>query len=95
MAVTTRRSNARAHPGRVVLDNQRTRRTKEQVQEAKAHAKEVKDKEESRRRALPGRIAQLEDEIETEEQARREHSMRPDLRGVQPSDRRTSPQSPG
>ena len=87
MTVTTRRSNAKSHPGQVVLDNQQKRRTKKQVQEAKARARAAKDQEEARRRELPGRIAQLEDEIETEEQARHEHSMRPDLRGTQPIDR--------
>jgi hypothetical protein len=87
MTVTTRRSNADVHPGRIVLDNQQARRTKKQVQVAKARAKAVQDQEEARRLALPGRIAQLEDEIETEEQARYKHSMRPDLCSTQPTDR--------
>ena len=86
MTVATRRSNANAHPGQVVLDNRPKRRTKKQVQEAKARARAAKDQEEARRVELPGRIARLEDEIETEEQARHEHSMRPDLRGTQPID---------
>ena len=90
MTVTTRRSNANVHPGQVVLDNQPKRRTKKQVQEAKARARVAKDQEEARRLELPGCIAQLEDEIETEEQVQHEHSMRPDLRGAQPIDR-TSP----
>lgn len=75
MGVTTRPSNATAHPGRVLLESQQTRRTQKQVQEAKA----AKNQEELRRLAIPGHVAQLEDELETEEQARREHSMRPDL----------------
>jgi hypothetical protein len=89
MTVTTRRSNADVHPGRIVLDSQQARRTKKQVQEAKARAKAVKDQEEARRLALPGHIAQLEDGIETEEQTRYKHSMRPDLRlcSTQPTDR--------
>lgn len=89
MAVT-RKSNSTAHPGKIVLDSQQTRRTTAQVQEAKARAKAAKDKEEVRRLAVPGRVARLEDEIETEEQVRREHSMRPDLCGVRPTDH-TSP----
>lgn len=78
--VTTRSRNANVHLGRVVLKNRQTRRTTQQVQEARALAKAAKDLEEERRLAIPGCIAQVEDEIEAEEQTRREHAMRPDLR---------------
>jgi len=90
MGVTTRQSNATAHPGRILLENQQTRCTQKQVQEAKARAKAAKNQEELRRLTIPGHIAQLEDELEIEEQAQREHSMRPDLCGAQPTNR-TSP----
>ena len=89
MAVT-RKSNSTAHPGKIVLDSQQTRYTTAQVQEAKARAKAAKDKEEVRCLAVPGRVVWLEDKIETEEQARRKHSMRPDLCRVRPTDH-TSP----
>ena len=86
MTVMTCRSNANVHPGRIVLDNQLTRCPKKQVQEEKAWAKAAKDQEEVRRLALLGRIVQLEDDIETEEQTQHEYSMRPDLCGAQPTD---------
>ena len=88
--VTTRRTNANVHPGRIVLESQPIRRPKQQVQEERARAKAAKDQEAARRLALPGRIAQLEVEVEAEVQTRQEYSMRPDLRGAQPTDR-TSP----
>jgi len=84
--VTTRSRNANVHPGQILLDNKQARRSTKQVKEARRHAKAAKVQEEARRLAVPGRIAQLEDEIETEEQARREYSMRPDLHGAQPTD---------
>lgn len=75
MGVMTHPSNATAHPGRVLLESQQTQRTQKQVQEAKA----AKNQEGLRHLTIPGHVAQLEDKLETEEQAQREHSMRPDL----------------
>lgn len=86
MTVTTRSRNADVHPGKILLDNKRARRSTKQVEEEKRRAKAAKDQEEARLLAVPGRIARLEDEIETEEQALREHSMRPDLYGAQVTD---------
>lgn len=73
-----------------MFENTRTRRSKKQIAEARSRAKAAQDAEKARRIALPGRVAQLEDEIETEEQDRRKHSMRPDLRGAKSTDRALS-----
>jgi len=84
--VTTRSRNANVHPGQILLDNKQARRSTKQVKEARCHAKAAKVQEEARCLAVPGHIAQLEDKIETEEQAQCEHSIRPDLHGAQPTD---------
>jgi len=62
-------SNATAHPGRILLENQQTQHTQKKVQEAKAQAKAAKNQEELRYLAIPGDIMQLEDKLEIEEQA--------------------------
>ncbi|KAI9455129.1 hypothetical protein F5148DRAFT_1377533 [Russula earlei] len=77
--VTTRKANALAHPGHVVLQNKHTRRTQKQVQEDNAATLARREDEEENRRSVLNRVAQLEDLIELEEQTLHAHSSRPDL----------------
>lgn len=82
--VTTRKTNADAHPGRVVLDSQQTRRTKEQIKNdntrVKATAQAKKEKAAEEYRAVVERISQLEDAVALAEKDSRTHAHRPDLR---------------
>lgn len=86
MPIGTQKSNADAHPGRIVLENQRVRRSKEQIEDditsAKAAATAASEEEAARNRS----IAELEDAMEWTEGELRTHTNRPDLRyRVEPS----------
>ena len=86
MPVGTRKSNADAHPGRIVLENQRVRRSKEQIEDditsAKAAATAASEEEAARNRS----IAELEDAMERTEGELRTHANRPNLRyRIEPS----------
>jgi len=80
MPVSTRKTNAEAHPGRIVLVSQQPRRTKRQIKEDDARLKATKDRVDALRRGDLDRLAQMEDTMEEEEEARRLHAARPDLR---------------
>lgn len=84
--VTTRKTNANAHPGRVVLENQQSRRGKQQIEDDNAIAEEVahvrEEEAAAKYRAMVERIAQLEDAIA--EKDPRAHAQRPDLRPRSP-----------
>ncbi|KAH8979761.1 hypothetical protein EDB92DRAFT_2118630 [Lactarius akahatsu] len=79
--VTTRKTNADKHPGRV--DKKKTKRTKEKIKadkaraEAEAFAREEKARAEHR--AVVDNVAQLEDMIALVEKDARTHADRPDL----------------
>jgi len=81
MPLSTRKSNANAHPG--VPDKPQPRRSSQQVQldksRAKAAAAAAREQRETDRRAVLSSIAHLEDSMERAEEERRLHSMRPDL----------------
>ena len=80
MPITTRKSNADAHPGRVLLENQRVRRTRAQIEgdiaSATVAAIAASEEEVTRHRS----IAEVEDAIERNEEQLRLHASRPDLR---------------
>jgi hypothetical protein len=80
MPITTRKSNAVAHPGRIVLESQTSRRTRQQIDEDTANAKAIATAAAEKQHAVFTRIAELEHSVELDEQANRMHSRRPDLR---------------
>jgi hypothetical protein len=85
MPIRTRKSNAGVHPGRIVLGNQRPRRTRQQIEEDDARKKAAtiarREEEEGRNR----HIAEVEDAIELNEEQVRIHAIRPDLRHDMPT----------
>jgi hypothetical protein len=84
MAMVTRKKNAGTHPGQIVLDSQRKRRTKEQIVEdeacAQAEAAARKQDIAVKHRAVMERIADLEGSVEQEERMVQKYRNRPDLR---------------
>ena len=82
--VGTRKSNADAHPGHVVLMSQQPRRSKEKITadeaSAKAKAVAIKEAAAARQRAVAARIAELENIENQEEKVRQQNRKRPDLR---------------
>jgi hypothetical protein len=83
MVVGTRKSNADAHPGRILLASQNPRRTRKQIEEDCAHkeaeATAASEDAKRTRQAIVNRIAQLEAEEEQREEDIQTHSQRPDL----------------
>ena len=83
MPVTTRKSNADAHPGHIVLETQKTKRTRQQIEEeealARSEARAKKVQAAAKHRAVMQRIAQLEDDVSCAQKATRRHALRPDL----------------
>ena len=83
MAIGTRASNALAHPGHIVLGNQKPRRSRQQINEddarKKAAAAAKKNKIEENRCTVLARIAQLEESMEAEDKATDMHATWPDL----------------
>ncbi|KAH9022142.1 hypothetical protein EDB84DRAFT_1441288 [Lactarius hengduanensis] len=79
--VTTRKTNADKHPGRV--DKKKTKRTKEKIKADKARAKaEARGREEEARaehRTVVNSVARLEDVVALVEEDARTHADRPDL----------------
>lgn len=84
MPATTRKTNANAHPGDIVRKAQRSRRTKQEIEEerAKAKAKSIAMRQEAatKHHTVMSSIAALKSSVEHEEEAIREHASRPDLR---------------
>jgi hypothetical protein len=83
MVIGTRKSNANAHPGRILLGSQQPRRTRKQIEEDKAcqeaEAMAAREEELMKHNAVVARIAQLEEDEEEYEERIRSHSQRPDL----------------
>lgn len=79
MPVGTCKSNADAHPGRIILENQRIRRTRKQMEgdiaSSKAAAIAASEDKAGRHRC----IAEVEDNIGRNEEELRLHANRPDL----------------
>jgi hypothetical protein len=84
MPITTRKQNAEMHPGRIVLDTQKKRRTPQQVLDdrmrAEAAAAEAAERAEATLEDIVGRINELEDKIQRDSQLTQKHATRPDLR---------------
>jgi hypothetical protein len=82
MVVGTRKSNADAHPGRILLDTQHSRRTRKQIDEDDARKKsEMKaaiEDAKTKHHAIVTRIAQLEADEEQREEQIQTNSQRPD-----------------
>lgn len=78
--MSTRKSNADAHPGRVVLDSQTVRRTRKEIQEDEARKAEAATAQREEEESHNKRIAEVEDAIERNEEQLRTHASRPDLR---------------
>ena len=83
MPISTRKANANAHPGRIILETQQSRRTKKQVEEDTSRAREAaiaeREEKEVNRRTVLATIADMEDTIEQSEFQLRNHTTRPDL----------------
>lgn len=83
MPISTRKANANAHPGRIVLETQQTRRSSQQVEEDKNRARAAaiaeKEAKDANHRAVLATIAGIEDTIEKSELQIRIHATRPDL----------------
>jgi hypothetical protein len=94
--VDTRKANANAHPGLVVVAGQQQRRSKQQIlaDKASAQADSISTREAilARERELLARIASIEDNIQQEDDALKVHVSRPDLRvgSKSPSWKRTT-----
>ena len=80
MPITTRKSNANVHPGRIVLGNQKQpRRSRKQIEEDAARAKAAAVARAEEEVVCNRRIAEVEDAIELNEEQVRIHTNRPDL----------------
>jgi hypothetical protein len=84
MPITTRKKNAEAHPGKIILDTQQKRRTPQQAAKdrmlAEAEAAASIEKANATLEAIVSRIDELEDEFQQESQLAQKHAARPDLR---------------
>ena len=83
MPIGTRKANAHAHPGRIVLESQQPRRTRNQIEEdtsrAKAAAVAERVEKEANRLSVLSAIAEIENTIEKNKEQVRVHTTRPDL----------------
>ena len=64
MLMSTRKLNADAHPGCVVLDSQTVRRTRKEIQEDEAHKAEAATAQREEEESCNKRITEVEDAIE-------------------------------
>lgn len=82
--VDTRRSNADAHPGLVLVNDRKKRRTKKQIKddEARAKADAIANRAaiKAREREILARIVASEDTVQREDDALQAYATRPDLR---------------
>jgi hypothetical protein len=69
MPITTRKSNAAAHPGCIILKNQTSRHTRQQINEDKANAKAKATATTERKHAVLTCITELEHSVELDKQA--------------------------
>jgi len=79
MPMNTYKSNATAHPGHIVLENQTLRWTKKQIQMDNARAEKAALAERDAEEACNKSIAEVEDGIEMNKVDIRIHANRPDL----------------
>ena len=83
MPVVTRKTNATAHPSRIVTQSQQTKRTKEQIQANNAKAKQAtiakQEKAAADCHAIVRGIKELEYAEELGEMDEHTHAHRPDL----------------
>ena len=89
IAPVTRKANANTHPGDVVLNARRSKRTTKEVEDEKAQAKAkaiaVKQEAAAKNHAVLSTIAALTATVERQEAEIRAHSNRPDLRNGSPN----------
>jgi hypothetical protein len=94
MPITTRKKNAHTHPGQVVLELQRKRRTAQQVAEdkmlEKVKAAAAAENAAANQHAIEKRIVELEGMAEKDSRMAQRHSARPDLRHGQTAQKFTS-----
>jgi len=88
MPISTRKTNADAHPGRIVLDSQSTRRTKRQIEDDRNRAEEAaimeREETEANHRSVITTIAEIEDAIQENKEQLLMNTTRPDLRPSRP-----------
>jgi hypothetical protein len=77
-----------------VLESQRARRTKKQVEEDKSRAKAAAIEKEANQLSVLSTIAELEDTIEKNEEQVRVHTNRPDLHPTRKPLRNTMSEGP-
>jgi hypothetical protein len=84
MPISTRKTNVDAHPSRIVLDSQSTRRTKRQIEDDRNRAEEAaiveREETEANRRSVIATIAEIEDAIQENKEQLLVNTTRPDLR---------------
>lgn len=89
MPAVTHGSNANTHPGDVVLNARRAKRTTKEVEDKKAQAKAkataAKQEGAAKRRAIISTIAALKATVERQEAAIRAYTNRPDLHDGSPN----------
>ena len=88
MPAATRETNANTHPGYVVLNARRSKRTTKEVEDEKARAKAkriaAKEDAAAKHRAVISTIAALQATVERQEAVIRAHTNRPDLHDGSP-----------
>jgi hypothetical protein len=84
MTMGTRKANADAHPGRIIINSQQKRRTRKQIEEdeeyARAEASAIQEDAVAKRCAVIAHLAELENSAQEEENTKKRYSSRPDLR---------------
>ena len=83
MPMNTCPSNAQAHPGYIIMDGQRVRRPRKQIDIDEAHKKAAASAAshcaEEEHQAVLRQLKESEDAVEQEEDAVHKHTARPDL----------------
>jgi hypothetical protein len=83
MPIVTRPSNAQAHPGQIVIEGQRVRQSKKQIEanDARKKAASIEDsrRAEEEHQRIVQQLKESEDAVEREEELVRKHTVRPDL----------------
>jgi hypothetical protein len=83
MPIVTRPSNAQAHPGQIVIEGQRVRRSKKQIEanDAQKKAASIEDSRcaEEEHQRIVQQLKESKDAVEWEEELVWKHTARPDL----------------
>jgi hypothetical protein len=83
MPIVTCPSNAQAHPGQIVIEGQRVRRSKKQIEaddaQKKAASIEASRRAEEEHQRIVQQLKESKDAVEQEEELVRKHTARPDL----------------